>query len=96
LAVVAVGNPGERSTRLAESTERICSVPLSGGRQRGSVSKSKNVVKPRQGRERLGDGPKMETYMPPLGLGGKVDAVRAAAGQGRAGGRRADRAADNS
>ena len=34
--------------------------------------------------ERLGDGPKMETYMPPLGLGGKVDAVRAA-GQGRAG-----------
>lgn len=29
----------------------------------------------------------METYMPPLGLGGKVDAVRAA-GQGRAGGSR--------
>jgi hypothetical protein len=42
------------------------------------------VVRPER-EERLETAPPMETYMSPLGLGGKVDAVRAASAQAAAG-----------
>ncbi len=65
LAVAAAGNPRERSARQAESSELICSVPLGGGEQRGSVS-TLYVCPARTGSEGgAGESPKTETYMPP-------------------------------
>jgi hypothetical protein len=81
-AIAASWEPGGTVGQTAESTELICSVSRGGG-SNVALFQRKSVVQSEQGEKKLETVPRWRHIFPPLGLGGKVDVVRAAAQGGR-------------